>query len=558
MRRYREPVFAAMVVALLASLSVHLPVYKVLGTLADEVFKPRDAKVPQASQVEFELAALDAADAMDKQVPQPEAREKRKRNNNKRVQEQIVPVEPVEVAPREESPPEMRSAEVQAVQQKSRDAQVQAPDHAKFVAEQNNRVEEETVARIRNYVQDHAEPSAGKPQSENASMDEGNADKQEIADSRDKQGSDVRTPTLAETQQKRPKNAPNADPIQGERAAQSAASGKQANNATASQDANWVTLTDAAGGTFRVKKSGAGAVGAAGQGKQGVNLDLSYSGVQAALSENSTRQSQQARIAERLSKNVGGNHAKRWKAFRAAVENFTPGVKPGNQTALNAAASPFANYIAAVHRRIHRHFADKFLAGLSSLSSSPFADPTLRTKLEIVLNRDGSVHRVGVVRPSGLLPFDFGAYNAVLRGQPYAKAPNAILSGDGRVYLHWAFYRNHRQCGTFNAEPFVLNNAPKQKAPAHLFDSGPSIGSSIPKDARPTWGRDGEAGASDKGKSENNPKAPTSKEPSKSKPTPEGDRPPAKSSPSKRPANPQESAPPRRGAPPPPTGAAVG
>ena len=36
-RRYREPVVIAFTIALVASLSVHLPVYEVLGGLADRI-----------------------------------------------------------------------------------------------------------------------------------------------------------------------------------------------------------------------------------------------------------------------------------------------------------------------------------------------------------------------------------------------------------------------------------------------------------------------------------------------------------------------------------------
>ena len=35
---------------------------------------------------------------------------------------------------------------------------------------------------------------------------------------------------------------------------------------------------------------------------------------------------------------------------------------------------------------------------------------------------------------------------------------------DGRVYVHWDFYNNERQCGTFNAEPYILP-MPERKAP---------------------------------------------------------------------------------------------
>ncbi len=118
--------------------------------------------------------------------------------------------------------------------------------------------------------------------------------------------------------------------------------------------------------------------------------------------------------------------------------------------------------------------------------TSPFSDRTLMTKLEIILNKDGTVHRVGVINASGLMPFDYGAFAAVMRGQPYPAAPSSILSGNDKVYFHWGFYRNERQCGTFNAEPFILPNPPGSPSKG----GGPMQdqllpGGVIPGDAKP-------------------------------------------------------------------------
>ena len=156
-------------------------------------------------------------------------------------------------------------------------------------------------------------------------------------------------------------------------------------------------------------------------------------------------------------------------------------VKPGNQTALNAAASPFAAYLAEMHRSIHREFAMRFLPSLPVVGGA-FADPSLVTRLEIIVNNDGSLHQVGVVRTSGFTPFDYGAWNAVTRAAPFPQPPKRILSGDGRVYLRWDFYNNERQCGTFNAEPFILPNPggdPKPSPGGPLHDRG-----TIPPDGK--------------------------------------------------------------------------
>jgi TonB family protein len=119
---------------------------------------------------------------------------------------------------------------------------------------------------------------------------------------------------------------------------------------------------------------------------------------------------------------------------------------------------------------------------------SPFNDPTLMTKLEIILNRDGTVDRIGVVKPSGFLAFDYGAYNSVMRAQPYPEAPTSILSGDGKVYVHWGFYRGGRQCGTFNAEPYILPHPPGTPGPGTGGLRDLESGGLVPDGAQPTWG----------------------------------------------------------------------
>ena len=503
MRRYREPAVAAFIFAIVASLMVHLPVYEVLGKLADHLRVNPPEVVRPPSTVEFnvdwdETPIADTQEEQKQVEPQPKAKPKKK------PKEQQAQAKAEEVKPAEQVPdPEHQ----QAVQQKSQNSEVPPPDNAQYIAEENSRVEEETVAKLRNFIRDQDDPSAGvMAEPDLISPDEGNATEDDTADLRDKEGSNVRTATVEETLRERPKDAPDADPLQGDRVAKSSArrSAQPPNaEAPAPKAQQIITITDGSG-TFTVSapanRSGKG--GRATQGTKGLNLNLTYSQFQAALGDSELRKSRNARIEERKSKRRGASRAKQWKEFRAAIENFTPAVKPGNQTALNAAASPFANYIASVHRRIHRQFAGKFLAGLPTLSTSPYADISLRTKLEVVLNRDGSVHRVGVVRTSGLLPFDFGAFNSVIRGQPYAEPPRSILSGDGRVYLHWAFYRNHRQCGTFNAEPYVLKNPPGTPRRRNSFIDGPDWGSTVPDDAEPTWGTEAEEDGDDAPKEE--------------------------------------------------------
>ncbi len=497
-RRVFDSAVVVFVVALLASISLHLPVYKVLGTLA-EFFEEKHAagathRAPVS--IEFEVSDSDSAETLPA-PPKPDAvpqettppRDEPEAPPAKPPEEEKPQLVPAEPTPPPEAQP-VNPLERQAIQQKSQNQQ--APTDPKFIADENNRVEEETVARLRNYVEDSADPSAGAPQSESAAPEDGNANEDEIADMREQEGSEERTVTEEEAQADRPETSPNppatsSKPQQARSAAESGAPERESASTPSSDPATEEIVVHDGHGTFvirRPKRARAedgsgdrarrGRQGRAARGRNAPNLKLSWSQFATVMGEDRLREQREAYVRERRSKRRGSTHQQRWKEFRAALENFTPTVRPGNQTALNAAASPFATYLATVHRRIHRQFSDRFVAGLPTYGGSPFSDPSLVTTLEIVFNEDGSLHKVGIAKASGFLPFDYGAYNAVMSGQPYPSPPSSILSGDGRVYMHWGFYRNERRCGTFNAKPYILPNpGGGSKPPRDGFRDGP-------------------------------------------------------------------------------------
>jgi TonB family protein len=161
-----------------------------------------------------------------------------------------------------------------------------------------------------------------------------------------------------------------------------------------------------------------------------------------------------------------------FERYRSAIENYVPSVKPGNQTALNTAASPFANYLNQIHSRIHPIFADQFLDSLDHLPAShPMNDQNLVTAIEIVIEREeGRLVRRGVTRTSGITAFDISAIAAVERAAPFGPPPSEIVSPDGNVYLHWEFRRDGMACSTLYAHPFILKAQPK---PAPLPSTPP-------------------------------------------------------------------------------------
>lgn len=169
-------------------------------------------------------------------------------------------------------------------------------------------------------------------------------------------------------------------------------------------------------------------------------------------------------VARRKMSKRKGRWEKKLGAIQSSLENFTPEVRPGNQTALKTRAAPFAVFVNRMHRRIHELWGFGFLEDLDDKPAShELNDWNLATKIEVVLNPDGTVDKMTIVKPSGVLPFDVAAMDVIYTASPYEAPPEAIRSADGKVYLHWAFHRDWQQCGTFNVQPFILDNPPKNR-----------------------------------------------------------------------------------------------
>lgn len=418
--------------------------------------------------------------------------------------ELAVPM-PAPPAPPAPQPPD---EDRRSIVQRSEDPSVENPD-ARFLADQARVVEEETIASVRNTLRDDPDPVASATEQADPSAEvEGNDREDESADLRQVDGDDRRRVTEHEAEQDPARDTVAATSRrasdQGSATAETGGAQSQAGTPSRGQESGAqargggpppgqdvvvsdrfgsfvVRVPDArsgsgpgTGGGARVEGPGQGSSGAGrlagragerGGGAQaragargGEQLGLSYAEFESVFGEEELRQEREARLEERRSRSRGRARAAEWNAFRAAIENYTPEVRPGNQTALNAAASPFATFLSDMHRRIHREFADRYIAGLGPDSPGGVNDPSLRTTLEIAVNEDGSIHRVGIVRTSGNTLYDFGAFASVWRAQPLPRPPAIILSGDGRAWLRWHFDRGPRHCGTWNAEPYMLAN----------------------------------------------------------------------------------------------------
>ncbi len=387
-------------------------------------------------------------------------------------------------------------------------AEADQPDNpnASRIADDANHVKEEAVAKIRSHDQDDPNPSLGRQREATSSKDEGDSDHAKVADSEDHGGDAKHAPgeaapvstsaTHVNPVEARPTSAEamamHAEPS-GPRGARASAlppvavpatppaspggAGPASPEVVASDRGTYSLdpVNPGGDGTSRVAgaksapsffespvkvgRLGLGAPGALGDGP---NINLTMPLVVAAVGSEKLAAERAADGAARRSAHRGTSRTSGFDRLRAAVENYDPTVKEGNQTALNAARVPFATYINSVHNRLHPIFAEEFLSSLDNLPPSHAFNQDLVAHLEIVLSKDeGRIVRLGVTRASGATAFDMVALNAVQRASPFGKAPDAIVSPDGNVYLHWEFHRDpFDACTTRNARPFLLKEAP--------------------------------------------------------------------------------------------------
>ncbi len=524
--------------ALALSIGAHAYTYVGLGVLRGLLSRPGPHS-SESSEIEFVLTdPPEVATPHDEApppetttpttpAPEPRSPEPRRRERERhpeavrpppprpRVAEpepepEVAPVAPAPPTPPPQLPP---PSERTAVAQHSQDPDAPPPADAQYIAEENNTVEEETMATVTSATHDDPVPTAGPPEEAVQSDVEGDSSHSVAADMRDSEGSDARRPTPEEAEREDPRDAtdtpstsprPTADatgtdavtvpapsvasgsPSRGDEGGARALGGAAPTTEVMVSDGfgSYVVRVPVpspageGGGSPGGRHRDGSGLGTAGRGpllghvgpeggaprehgtgeRDGPRLGLTFTDLESVYGEEQIERERHARLERRRSHSRGSSREEIWEHFRAAMENYIAEVRPGNQTALNAAASPFARFLHDMHVRIHQEFAERYLGSLGIAPPAGLEDQSLHTMLEIAVNTDGSIYRVGIVETSGNTLFDLGAFTAVWRAQPFPHPPSIILSGDGHAWLHWRFDRGPRQCGTFNAEPFLIDN----------------------------------------------------------------------------------------------------
>lgn len=105
-------------------------------------------------------------------------------------------------------------------------------------------------------------------------------------------------------------------------------------------------------------------------------------------------------------------------------------------------------FLRTLHERIHKRWAESFVRMVAEQlpKTNPLNDESRRVVMQIVATREGQIVSSTPLTLSGIQDMDAAVQEIVRESAPWPSAPNGALSDDGRLYLNWAFARDHRLC----------------------------------------------------------------------------------------------------------------
>ncbi len=399
--------------------------------------KPKKLKPKQLPELEFE------------ELPEPEPeKEKPPEPEPEKEPEPETPPEPIEIV----------LQQLKSVEQPDELDEKDAPQDADYLSNINKDVQEQTRAAVTNLEKDAIKPKAAQLEP-SESKETGTANEQKIAEQKElpSQLNKASPPAPPSKVEQRPEqNDPQPKSLLAMRETEH-------RDHKLAQDAHEALAAEAADGTLQRQQEKAASILPQDAQAKTNRKDPAYrfrprpKDLVALFGKDQNAPARAEHARESKTKGV-------WQDTRAhyqsPLENMVPEVKVGNQTALRSRKHPFARFIAQMHRDIHDAWAWGFLEQLDSQPRNhPLNKFDLWSRVEIVLDRDGTIEKVTTVRHSGNLAFDAAAREVIHSAGPFPDPPREILSGNGKIYIHWAFHRDERACGTFGAQPFILDNA---------------------------------------------------------------------------------------------------
>lgn len=409
---------------------------------------------------------LERLEEKDEPKPKPEEKEK----PEPEIELEELPELPPEPEPepekeeeqeeekKDEDPPDFELTQMKMVEQPDALDEESEPLDADYLSNINNNTPENTQAKITNLDKDAVDPKASQIEPSDK-KDEGTANEKEIAQDTTKESRlDKQAPRekVSPQDERRSQNDPNPKSLLAMRETEHL-------DHQLPQEEHEAMVDEADDGVMQADQSKQSAQDAQERQARVIAKDkfnkfkLSQDQLEALYGKDKVAKRDTESAKESKQEGVWEKQRER---YQSPLENFVPEVQPGNQTALRSRKHPFARYIARIHRKIHEAWAWGFLEQLDGRGRNhPLNDFDLWTRVEIVINADGTIDKVITVRHSGKTAFDAAAREIIFAAGPFPDPPDSIRSPNGKVYMHWAFHRDQRACGTFGADPFILDGS---------------------------------------------------------------------------------------------------
>jgi hypothetical protein len=130
---------------------------------------------------------------------------------------------------------------------------------------------------------------------------------------------------------------------------------------------------------------------------------------------------------------------------------------PADRTPYSYDAKEAGAYLDAMHAKIHPVYV-KELARLDKLGpTQPFNDLTAYAVLFVILDGDGKILDVNMVKGTGVPELNQAIRRGFEGGGPFGKPPASLRSEDGKTRVRWEIHRDPSQhCAPTHAWPMIV------------------------------------------------------------------------------------------------------
>ncbi len=147
--------------------------------------------------------------------------------------------------------------------------------------------------------------------------------------------------------------------------------------------------------------------------------------------------------AEKLDSETGSqSNEKSGSEQASATSDYIKDVDQGLETLLNAREFKYYTYYNRIRRQLSQHWEPKVRGKLSRMFKQGrhlASDVDRITKLIVVLDRQGNLVKVQMIKDSGVSDLDDAAVEAFQSAAPFPNPPQGIVEADGTVKIRWDF-----------------------------------------------------------------------------------------------------------------------